>query len=710
MKRSKSYTGIDCARLVFAFLIVAIHTSPLAIAGGTADFVLSGVIARTGVPFFFMVSGFFLISRYTCNNEKLAAFIKRTVLIYGVAILTYIPVNIYNGYFLKDNLLPDIIKDIVFDGTLYHLWYLPASALGAVISWYLVKKLDFAKALIIAAALYIAGLFGDSYYGIIENIPVIKGFYSQVFQVTDYTRNGIFFAPVFLILGGYIAENRVKFPPGINICGFTASFTLMLAEALLLHNFNVQRHDSMYIFLLPVMYFLFSFLLSFKGRRFTSLRTLSLLIYIIHPMVIIIIRMCAKLLNIQEILIHNSLVYYLATCLLSLITGYAALYIWNKYKPSRTKHRKETERAYIEINLGNLEYNARALQKLLPDGCRLMAVVKAEAYGHGSFRIAVHLEKSGVDFFATATIDEAIKLRKYGIRGGILILGYTDARRAPDLKKYRLMQTITDLGYAKELNRQGICVKAHIKIDTGMHRLGLPVSNTEEIIKVFNMQNIDICGMYTHLCCADSLKPDDILYTKKQINSFYSLAGILGKRGIKVPELHIQSSYGILNYPGLKAGYARAGIALYGVLSSAGDKTVADPGLRPVLSLKSKIVLIKELGEGESAGYGRAFIAGRDSRIAIIPAGYADGIPRNLSCGKGNVLINGQLAPVAGRICMDQLIADITDIENVNTGDTVTIIGTAQSGTGAAEIACNSGSISNELLSRLGTRLPVIFS
>ncbi|MCI9078168.1 MAG: serine racemase VanT catalytic subunit [Lachnospiraceae bacterium] len=710
MKRNKNYAGIDCARLVFAFLIIAIHTSPLSIAGGTADFVLSGVIARTGVPFFFMVTGFFLISRYTCNNEKLYAFIKKTILIYAVAILIYIPVNIYNGYFTMDNLLPEIIKDIVFDGTLYHLWYLPASLSGAVIAWYLVKKLDFTKALIIAAFLYIVGLSGDSYYGIIENIPVIKGFYNLVFQITDYTRNGIFFAPVFLILGGYIAENRSKFMLGINICGFAVSFVLMLAEALVLHNFNIQRHNSMYIFLLPVMYFLFNSILFYKGRRFVNLRTLSLLIYIIHPMVIVVIRMCAKLLHIQEILTRNSLVYYLATCIVSLISSAAVLYIWNRYKTPVTKHRKETERAYIEINLSNLEYNARALQKLLPGGCRLMAVVKAEAYGHGSQGIAIHLERAGLNSFATATIDEAVKLRKCGIRGEILILGYTDARRAHELKKYRLIQTITDWGYAKELNRQGTCVQAHIKIDTGMHRLGITANNTEEVISVFNMKNINVCGMYTHLCCADSLEPEDILYTKEQINSFYRLAGILEEHGIKIPKLHIQSSYGILNYPGLKAGYARAGIALYGVYSSPGDKTVADPGLRPVLSIKSKVILIRELGKGESAGYGRAFVAGRDSRIAIVPAGYADGIPRSLSCGMGNVLINGQLAPIAGRICMDQLIADITDIENVKTGDIVTIIGTEESGTGAAEIACNSGSISNELLSRLGTRLPVVFS
>ncbi|MCX4327016.1 MAG: serine racemase VanT catalytic subunit [Lachnospiraceae bacterium] len=710
MRRNKSYTGIDFARFVFALLIIAIHTSPLASFNETGDFILARVIARTGVPFFFMVSGFFLVTEYTCGNGRLISFIKKTAVIYIVAILIYIPVNIYNGYFSMDNFLPSIIKDIIFDGTLYHLWYLPASITGAAIAWYLVKEQGFKKALIIAAILYITGLFGDSYYGISEKIPVLKNFYSQLFLIADYTRNGIFFAPVFFILGGYIAENKNRLSFGKNLSGFMAGFLLMLTEALILHRFKLQRHDSMYIFLLPCMYFLFKLLLFFKGKRLINIRTLSLVIYIMHPMIIVIIRMCSKFLHIQKIIIENSLVYYSATCISSIIFSISVLALYNRYKPFKEKHNTEKDRAYIEINLDNLLYNVKALQKILPEKCKLMAVVKAEAYGHGSFGISTHLARMGVEAFATATIDEAIRLRGYGIKGEILVLGYTDIRRAYELKKYNIIQTITDLNYAEALNRQGIHVKAHIKIDTGMHRLGIGADNTEAVKKAFNMENIEMCGMYTHLCCADSLEAEDILYTRKQINSFYGLADTLEKGGIKVPKLHIQSSYGMLNYPGLDADYARAGIALYGVLSSPEDKTVTTLGLKPVLCLKSKVILVRELKKGENAGYGRAFTAERDCRIAIVPAGYADGIPRSLSCGRGSVLIKGRLAPVAGRVCMDQMAIDITDIEGVNTGDIVTIIGTENSGTGAAEVASCSGSISNELLSRMGTRLPVVFS
>lgn len=208
MTKNESYSGIDYFRFIAALLIVAIHTSPLSSFSETGNFIFTRIVARVAVPFFFMTSGFFLISRYTCNAEKLGAFIKKTTLIYGVAILLYIPINVYNGYFKMDNLLPNIIKDIVFDGTLYHLWYLPASIIGAAIAWYLVKKVHYRKAFLIASILYIIGLFGDSYYGIVKSVSCLNVFYNLIFQLTDYTRNGIFFAPIFFVLGGYISDSQ----------------------------------------------------------------------------------------------------------------------------------------------------------------------------------------------------------------------------------------------------------------------------------------------------------------------------------------------------------------------------------------------------------------------------------------------------------------------------------------------------------------------
>ena len=709
MTKNESYSGIDYFRFIAALLIVAIHTSPLSSFSETGNFIFTRIVSRVAVPFFFMTSGFFLISRYTCNAEKLEAFIKKTTLIYGVAILLYIPINVYNGYFKMDNLLPNIIKDIVFDGTLYHLWYLPASIIGAAIAWYLVKKLNYPKALMVASVLYLIGLFGDSYYGITEKISCLNSLYTYIFQVTDYTRNGIFFAPIFFLLGGFIADNRPQITFGKSFLGFAISLALMLGEAMILHHFDLQRHDSMYVFLLPCMYFLFIVILHFKGKRLVSLRTASLIIYIIHPMMIVVIRLFSKLLHIQKLFVENSIVHYFAVCLTSVVFSVVLTAMWNKYKPKKAKHTADTDRAYLEIDLNNLEHNVKVLKRAMPQKCELMAVVKAEAYGHGLYEIATHLNKIGVKAFAVATIDEGIKLRQYGVLGEILILGYTAPARAKELRKYDLTQTLIDYKYALLLDKQGYNVMTHIKVDTGMHRLGFDAKDIEKISAVFSMKHIKVSGIYTHLCAADSIDEKDIFFTNVQIESFYNLLNQLKEKGITIPKIHIQSSYGLLNYPELKCDYVRVGVSLYGVLSSPNDRTKLHLDLRPVLSLKSRVILLREIKKGESVGYSRSFVANRDSLIALLPVGYADGYPRNLSCGKSYVLINGHQAPVVGKICMDQLAVDVTDIPNVKTGSIATLIGKdGKEEITAPMVAESAESITNELLSRMGHRLNII--
>lgn len=709
MTKNESYSGIDYFRFIAALLIVAIHTSPLSSFSETGNFIFTRIVSRVAVPFFFMTSGFFLISRYTCNAEKLEAFIKKTTLIYGVAILLYIPINVYNGYFKMDNLLPNIIKDIVFDGTLYHLWYLPASIIGAAIAWYLVKKLNYPKALMVASVLYLIGLFGDSYYGITEKISCLNSLYTYIFQVTDYTRNGIFFAPIFFILGGFIADNRPQITFGKSFLGFAISLALMLGEAMILHHFDLQRHDSMYVFLLPCMYFLFIVILHFKGKRLVSLRTASLIIYIIHPMMIVVIRLFSKLLHIQKLFVENSIVHYFAVCLTSVVFSVVLTAMWNKYKPKKAKHTADTDRAYLEIDLNNLEHNVKVLKRAMLQKCELMAVVKAEAYGHGLYEIATHLNKIGVKAFAVATIDEGIKLRQYGVLGEILILGYTAPARAKELRKYDLTQTLIDYKYALLLDKQGYNVMTHIKVDTGMHRLGFDAKDIEKISAVFSMKHIKVSGIYTHLCAADSIDEKDIFFTNVQIESFYNLLNQLKEKGITIPKIHIQSSYGLLNYPELKCDYVRVGVSLYGVLSSPNDRTKLHLDLRPVLSLKSRVILLREIKKGESVGYSRSFVANRDSLIALLPVGYADGYPRNLSCGKSYVLINGHQAPVVGKICMDQLAVDVTDIPNVKTGSIATLIGKdGKEEITAPMVAESAESITNELLSRMGHRLNII--
>lgn len=657
-----------------------------------------------------MTSGFFLISRYSCNNEKLKTFIKKTAVIYGIAIVIYIPINIYKGYFSMDNLLLNIIKDIIFDGTFYHLWYLPASIIGAALAWYMVRRLGYSKALIISALLYIVGLFGDSYFGIAEQIEVLKQFYSLIFQVSDYTRNGIFFAPIFFVLGGMIADTNVKRSLSINGMAFAGTFALMVVEAMTLHTFNVQRHDSMYIFLPVCMFFLFHLLLYWKERRFALIRMAALIVYIIHPMMIVIVHFLAKFLG--DIIVENSLINYLIVCLLSVLFSIVATIFINKFTTSRNSIKKkwcfETERAWIELNLDNLAYNVNALQKVMAEKSTLMAVVKTQAYGHGAFQIATFLNQMGVKAFAVATIDEGIQLRRYGICGEILILGYTNPNRAKELKKYDLMQTLIDFKYAKALNRQKIAVKAHIKIDTGMNRLGVSFDNINEVKMIFSMKYIKVCGIYTHLCCADTLLPEDVEFSENQIDNFYYLIDKLKERGIQIPKVHIQSSYGLLNYPQLVCDYVRVGIALYGVLSKPDENTRVKIDLRPVLSLKARVVLIRSVSKQDTVSYGRRFQAKRDSLIAIVSIGYGDGFPRDLSCQKGGVLIRGQYAPIVGRICMDQLAVDITEIEDVSVGNVATLIGFDTMDIAAPDIAQHFNSISNELLCRMGARLPII--
>ena len=703
MKRQ--YSGIDRFRMAAALLVAAIHTSPLSSFSGTADFILTRIVARVAVPFFFMTSGFFLISRYADGNGRLGGFLKKAARIYAAAMLLYLPVSLYTGYFQTDELLPKLLRDIVFDGTIYHLWYLPAAMAGACIAWGLVRRFDYRAAFAATAVLYGIALLGDSYYGISEKAYALKRFYSLLFQLFDHTRNGLLFAPLFFVLGGWVAERRHAVPLRECVCGFAASLALMTAEALALRAYHVQRHDSMYLFLPVCMYFLFHLLLHFRGKARPVLREISLLVYLIHPMMILVVRAAAKLSRLEWLLIDNSAVHYLAVCLLSLLFSVAANEIYRKLKPRTGKADRRRDRAYIEINLRNLEHNVDVLRKRLQPECEIMAVVKTNAYGHGAYEIACCLERYGVHAFAVATIDEGIRLRRCGIRGEILILGYTGVDRARELKRYRLTQTLISFAYASALNRQGVRLQVHLKIDTGMHRLGIEDAHLEEIRTVFAMESLQVRGIFTHLGCSSTRRSEDRAFTENQIERFYRLIDWLKASGLPVPAVHIQSSCGIANYPGLACGYARAGLALYGVPGTPGDCGGLWRALRPVLSLRCRVVLIREIPEGEAAGYNRSFVARRQSRIAILSIGYGDGVPRSLSNGRGRVEIGAYVVPIVGQICMDQLTADITGTEGIEEGDLGALIVPALPAQSVAEAG---GSISNELLCRLGARLPVV--
>ena len=366
-------------------------------------------------------------------------------------------------------------------------------------------------------------------------------------------------------------------------------------------------------------------------------------------------------------------------------------------------------RAWIEINLDNLENNITQIKNIIPTQTKIMAVVKANAYGHGMTEISKKLNQVGVTDFAVATLEEGIILREAGIKGNILILGYTNFNNIDYLLKYNLIQTIVDYEYAKRINQMDLKekLKVHIKINTGMNRIGESYKNIDKLIDIYQMQNLEILGTYSHLCVSDSLKEDDKLFTNKQITNFFETIKTLQNLGYDTGKIHIQASYGILNYPELNCDYVRPGIIMYGVYSDEYENTKTKVNLKPVLSLKARITSIKEITQGESVSYGRIFKADKTMQIATVGIGYADGYPRNLSGKNAKVLVNGNYVNIIGRICMDQLVIDVSNLTKIEDGDIVTLIGEEKQ-IKAEVVAQNSGTITNELLSRLGKRLPII--
>ena len=360
--------------------------------------------------------------------------------------------------------------------------------------------------------------------------------------------------------------------------------------------------------------------------------------------------------------------------------------------------------AWIEINLENLENNIKEIQKIIPEKTKIMAVVKANAYGHGLVLISKKLNEIGIFNFAVSSLKEGIELRENGILGNILILGFTDYKNLEDVIKYDLIQTIIDYDYAKRIEKLDLSqkLKVHLKINTGMNRIGENYQNIEKIKEIFAIKNIEILGLFTHLSVSDSSNLEDINFTKRQINNFFQVVNGLKSIGYSNFSSHIQSSYGILNYSELNLDYVRIGIIMYGVHSEKNIKTKVNINLKPVLTLKAKISSIHELDVNESISYGRTYITTSKIKVATVSIGYADGYPRSLS-SKGIVLVNGKRRPILGRICMDQLIIDVTNM-SIQVGDIVTLIGEDQD-IKAEEISYLANTISNELLSRLGNRL-----
>lgn len=860
MRTRQDYGWLDRFRVIVALLAITNHTSALSSVNDGADFFLTRVLARIVVPFFLMITGQFVAADFLNpsgkNGPKLIKYLRKTSLFYALCIFIYLPIGIYAKHY-QGITFGGILRMLIFDGTFYHLWYFPACILGMLLIFLMSRLLSLKVMTIISAVLYIIGLFGDSYFGLAQKVPFLNAAYEFGFGIFSYTRNGLFMAPLFLVLGMWMSvleERRAntagKSPLIGCIWGLTFSFSVMTIEAFTLRHFQLQRHDSMYLALVPTMFFLYQCLLCLPKTPSKLCRTASTWIYILHPAFIVVVRAIAKILRQTELLVDNSLTHYLAVTFLTVAASLLIVYLNEKFLPifqsnkenvpentpedmpedtqedileekipqdsgsprpplpssesrkkrnflilppedqeeydtaeprsqetvdgetsyifedsqeneeafpfdapsvsqessafyspapkqnrtasdnpllQETREISPVSRAWIELDVSAFTHNVEFLRSRLPQNCRLMPAVKANAYGHGAVLISRLLNQLGVDAFCVACLSEGIMLRKAGIQGEILVLGYTAPGSLPLLARYQLTQAVVDYAYAKVLEQSGQILHVHVAVDTGMHRLGVRCENIEELLSIYEMKHLKIDGIFTHLSASDSLAPADIEFTENQIQAFYQVINILEHQGYACKGLHMLASYGILNLlpapednpspsgnmakgqmppSALAADYVRPGIALYGLLSTEDDYNLWWDALRPVLSLKARVVSVRPLYEGEAAGYSLAYTASHDMRIATLSIGYADGLPRELSHGKGSVLIDGYRAPIIGKVCMDQTIVDISNIPNVQAGDVAVIIG--KSGIKeitAGQVAEQCGTITNELLSRLGARL-----
>jgi serine/alanine racemase len=284
-------------------------------------------------------------------------------------------------------------------------------------------------------------------------------------------------------------------------------------------------------------------------------------------------------------------------------------------------------------------------------------------------------------------------------------LGATPVFQLELLRRYHLTQTVVDHAYAMQLKSFGKPLYVHIKLDTGMRRMGERAENTERLLELFACKNLRVTGIFTHLGACDSARDEDVAFSRAQLARFYETLETLGQRGIPRPKIHIQSSYGVLNYPELRCDFARVGIALFGAANPSLVFTEnREIDWRAVLSVKARIALIRDVAAGESVGYSRAFIAPRDMRVAVVSAGYADGVPRALSGSGAWVAVRGARAPIVGNICMDVLLADVTEIADAAPDDIAVIMGGAAA-MSVLDVSSLAETIPNEILSRLGRRL-----
>ena len=360
--------------------------------------------------------------------------------------------------------------------------------------------------------------------------------------------------------------------------------------------------------------------------------------------------------------------------------------------------KKFLKRAWAEIDLDALEHNFNEIKKL-SKGKEILAVVKANAYGHDDKTVCLKLQELGVKYFGVSNLWEGEKLRQHGISGTILSFGYTDEDYFDELLEYDITQTAGSVQYAKELSdyalSKGVKLPVHIKINTGMTRVG--IDSEEELLSVLALPGLDCKAAYTHFAVSDSLDKDDVQYTEKQQEKLLSIAkgkGLL---------LHSQNSGGIVYHPDFEGDIVRAGVIMYGHCPNYPLEVPFE--MKSVMTVKSVVSQLKTIPAGTQISYGRTYTADKEMTVAVIPIGYADGYFRDFS-SKGKMLINGVLCPVVGRVCMDQTIVDVSAVPDIKTGDTVYVYSDKCEQTGIDYNASLIGTIGYELTCAVALRIP----
>ncbi len=368
----------------------------------------------------------------------------------------------------------------------------------------------------------------------------------------------------------------------------------------------------------------------------------------------------------------------------------------------------DEERVLAFIDLDAIIYNIKNIRARTHEGTGIIGMIKADAYGHGAVEVSKAILENGADWLAVAVVDEGINLRKNDINAPVLILGYTPELRFDDVINNGFIQTVYSYDFAKKLSDAAVRLNktaiVHIKIDTGMGRIGYRVNkeNADEIIKISKLPSIEVNGMFTHFSTADEA---DKAYTLGQYERFMKMDEMLKERGLAVKVKHASNSAAIIDFDNMMLDMVRPGIILYGSYPS--DEVNKDNlSIKPAMSVKTHISFVKKVNPGDYISYGRKYQAPTERIIATVPVGYADGFIRAYSNG-GRVLVNGCYAPIVGRICMDQFMIDVTDIPEVKMNDEVVLMGKqGDKEITAEDIAAVLNTISYEVYCTLSKRVP----